>query len=651
MRTRTRVLIVAVLLLLPIVARWAWFYRGVYTPPFIPEIDESQIQVALPEYGPAAQEASEQGGRVVFDLGHNSNLEVDDLTPLQDRLATRGAILETHYGFDASLESQLRGAVALVVVAPSFSYSEWEVGAVMDFVRAGGRVLLVADPTRPVPMESDSQDLGEAFFPESAIPAINSLANPLGIVYFDDYLYNLVDNEGNYRNVRLTAGDSDHPLAEGLESVIFFATHSLRSDGVALLTGDDDTSSPLRTGETDLAAGVLSADGAVLALGDLTALTAPYHTMADNDRLMSNVAGWLLAAEREFDLLDFPYLFERAVDLVQISGEFLDPRLIAKSGMLKDVVALADLTLDLRDTDDPDHDAIFVGTFEDVELVQEYLDDAGVAIIIADAEEEVSTPTPTPTAGEEEEEVRDTIEVEGLGSVPLQGTTLFVVHRSDDRVVVISLGEDGDAAMEALDRLAAADFLGCAERDDVLVCSTGEAEEGLGLDEEREGPEEGETPVPEETPQAGPRVGSVLESAEAMTAGVPWLVELAEESYDETSQSGETYIYTIALDRSQDTLWVYGWCTFSEELLEQNWEYIALVFTVDDEDVPLSDFAMLDFDVDDEWCRFYHALVTDWPRGEHELIAEVTFDMELDDGQDIYPAGTHYYQYLVTVGG
>ena len=86
-------------------------------------------------------------------------------------------------------------------------------------------------------------------------------------------------------------------------------------------------------------------------------------------------------------------------------------------------------------------------------------------------------------------------------------------------------------------------------------------------------------------------------------------------------------------------------------MLEQNWEYIALVFTVDDEDVPLSRFAMLDFDVDDEWCRFYHALVTDWPRGEHELTIEVTFDMELDDGQDIYPAGTHYYQYLVTVGG
>lgn len=661
MKTRFKVLIFAVLLLLPIVARWAWYYRGVYTSPHIPEMDESQLEIAPPKYVPVAQEAAERGGRVLFDLGHLNNLEVDDLTPLQDRLAARGAILETHDGFDASVETQLRGAVALVVIAPTLSYSEWEVGAILDFIDAGGRVLLVADPTRHVPTAEDagSQDLTDILFPESAIPAINSLASPLGIVYFDDYLYNLVENEGNYRNVRLSVGDADHPLAEGLENVVFFAAHSVRSDGAALLTGDDDTSSPLRTGETDLAAGVLSADGGVLALGDLTALTAPYHTQADNDRLLSNIADWLLAAEREFGLLDFPYLFQRQVDLVQISGDYLDPRLIAKSGMLKNVVAWTDLTLDLRDIDDPDHDAIFVGTYEDVELVQDYLEDTGVTITLADQEEE-ETPTPTPAAGEEEEEIRDNIEVEGLGSVPLQGTTLFVVHHSDDRVVIISLAEDGDTAMEALDRLAAADFLGCAQRDEVVVCSTGEVEDGLGLDEE---PEEEETPVPEETPGpdetpvpvetpgAGPRIGTVLESEEAMGAGVPWLRELAEETYDETSLAGETYVYHIDLERSQDTLWVYGWCTFGEELLQENWDHIGLVFTLNDEDVPLSSFAVIEFDVDEEWCRLYYALVTDWPRGEHELLGEVTFDTELDDGQDIYPEGTHYYQFLVSVGG
>jgi hypothetical protein len=404
--------------------------------------------------------------------------------------------------------------------------------------------------------------------------------------------------------------------------------------------------SPLRTGESDLAAAALSADERVLALGDLTSLTAPYHAVADNDRFLSNIADWLASAEREWNLRDFPYLFQRPVDLVQSSGEFLDPRLISRSGQLADVLALADLTLDLRDAADPDHDAIYVGTFDDVELVQEYLDDAGVVITLVDEEETTATPA-------EEEEIRDNVEVEGLGTVPTEGTTLFVVHRSAGRIAIVALGEDGDAAMDALDRLWAADFIGCVDSESVTLCSTGEAEDGLGLDEERELPEEEEEEIPpEEEPTPGqPRIGSPLESEAALAEGVPWLLELAEEEYEDGSQAGETYEYTIALDPGQDALWVYGWCTATPEQLEQNWEHITLLFTMNDEEVPLSSFAMLELDTEVEPCRLYYAVVTDWPAGEHVLVTEVTFETELDDGTEIFPAGTHYYRYNVTVGG
>ena len=651
MRARTKITIAVLLFLLPIAWRWVWFHRGVYTAPLIPEMDDSQLEVSLPEYSPVLDEPAQAAGRVILDLAHNNNLEVDDLTPLQDRLRARGATIENYDGFTSYLDTRLRGAIAYLVVAPTYLFTEEEASAVVDFVEAGGRVLLVADPTRPVPVpeeEQDTLDLTQVFFPDSAIPAMNSLAGPLGVVYFDDYLYNQVNNEGNYRNVKLTAGDADHPLTEGLETVVFFAAHSLRSDGPTLLQGDENTFSPKRTGESDLAAGVLSADEGVLALGDLTVLTAPYHTVGDNDRFLSNVADWLMAAPREWNLRDFPYLFQRPVDLVQISGEYLDPRLVAKSGPLREVVALTGLTLELIDAAGPDHDAILVGTFDDVELVQEYLDDAGVTITFL--EEQAGTPTPTPTT-EEEELPRDAMEVKGLGSIPLQDTTLFVVHRAADGVSLVVLGEDGDAAMEALDRLTWADFASCVDRDDVTVCSAGEGQEGLGLDERPREEEERATPTPEEEQPSQPRIGSALESEAAMAAGAPWLEELAEESYDETSQAGETYLYTIALESSRDLLWVYGWCTTSQEILEQNWEHIALAFTLNGEDVPLSQFAILETDIEGQVCRLYYALVTDWPRGEHELLTEVTFDTELNDGQDTFPEGTHYYQYLVTVGG
>jgi hypothetical protein len=647
MRSWTKIVIACLLLILPVAGRWVWFHRGWYAPPVIPQLDESQMEVRAPEYAPVLQEVGEKMGRVVIDLGHYNNVEVDDLSPLWDRLAARGARVETYDGFISSLDSELRGAVALVIVAPTLSYEGYEVESILDFVDGGGRVLLVADPTRAIPLpeeEQDTLDLGEVLFPQSAVPAINSVAKPLGAVYFDDYLYNLVDNEGNYRNVKLTTFSENQPLTQGLSSVVFFASHSLRTDGLSLISGDANTLSPLRTGETGLTAAALAADGNVLALGDLTALTAPYHTVEDNDQFLSNIADWLVGGERVWDLRDFPYLFQRPVDLVQVSGEFVDPRLISEVGVLEEVLAEANLTLNLRETTQPDNDVLFVGTFENLELVEGYLDEAGVTITLQKEEEAA------PMA-EEEEELKNKIEVQGLGTVPLAGSTLFVVDRGADRVVVIALGEDGGAAIAALERLANGDFFGCVDSDDVLVCSTGEEEEGVGLDEERQAPEEEEQAREEAEEGGSPRIGSVVESELALAAGVPWLTELAEEEYDVTSQAGETYTYTVTLSQSRDVIWIYGWCTTTEELLEQNWENITLGFSVNDQDVSLNSFAMLESSLEDQECRLYYALVTDWPQGEHVLITEVTFETELDDGTDIYPIGTHWYKTIVTVGG
>jgi len=631
-----------VLIALPILGRFVWFYRGRYRPPDIPEF---HVQIVLqPDYQPFADEPLEGWGRVVIDLSHDNNLESDDLAPLRDRLTARAVAIETFDGSSVSLETQLRGATALVVIAPTSRYTAEERDTIVNFVEDGGRLLLVADPTRPVPPEEEEGvlDFESVLFPTSAIPAINSLANAFGVVYFDDYLYNLVDNEGNYRNIKFTNLNDEHPLTKDLEEVVFFAAHSLQSDDLSLISGDKNTLSPLRTGETDLTAAALAAEGQVLALGDVTILTPPYHTIADNDHFLSNIADWLATAEREWDLKDFPYLFERPVDLVQISEGFLDPRLIARSDPLEAVFDRADLTLNLCATADPDHDTLFVGTFDEVELVEEYLATAGVAVTIVGAEDE-GTGTDA-----EEEEPQDTIEIEGLGTMGIEGTTLFIVDRSADHVVVIALAEDGETAIEALERLASADFSGCVHGNAVTVCSRGEVQEGLGLDA---GGEPGQPPSAGVTPEGPPTVASPSEAEAAFEAQTPWLEDLAPESYDITSQAGETYTYTIAMDRSQDVMWVYGWCATTKELLTQNWDNISLVFTLDGEEVPLDSFVRLEGNFDELECRLYYTLLTDWPGGEHLLTTEVTFTTAINDGLDDYPAGTHVYEYRVQVAG
>lgn len=635
MRDRTKLLLLLALVALPVAGRLLWFHRGWYQPPEIPEIDESQMALPLPEYRPLADQPLETGGLVVIDLSHNNNLEVDDLTPLWDRLTARAVAIETLDDSSDSLETQLRGAIALLVIAPTSNYTAEERDLIADFVEDGGRLLLAADPTRPVPPEQEDEeeplDLESIFFPSSAVPAINSLANAFGLVYFDDYLYNLVDNEGNYRNVKFTVLSDEHSLTQDLETIVFFAAHSLQTDGLSLVNADENTLSSLRSGETGLTAAALAANGRVLALGDVTALTPSFHTIADNDRFLSNIADWLAAASREWDLKDFPHLFRGPVDLVQVSEGSLDPRLIARSGTLQELFQQSRLTLSLRAAADPDHDTLFVGTFDNVDLVQGYLATAGVTIVLAEADEE-------------EEEPQDTIEIEGLGTLGLEGTTLYVVDRSADRVVVVALAEDGEAAIQALERLTSVDFSGCVHGEGVTVCSTDEVQEGLGLEADRDEP--GQPPGEAVTP---PRVAARSEAEAAFEAQTPWLQELAPETYDLTSQAGETYTYTIEMDRSQEVMWVYGWCTVTQEQLAQNWENISLVFTLDGESVPLDSFVRLEDKFGDLECRMHYALLADWPSGEHQLTTEVTFATAINDGLDDFPAGTHIFEYRVHV--
>ena len=569
MKTTTKLLLLLGFFALLLVGRRVWFYRGPYTAPAIPEIDESQIVPLAADYQPFEDEPLAGDGRVLIDLSHANNLDINDLAPLRDRLEARGVAVETFDDTGGSLKAQLHSATALLVIAPTARYTAEEREPIVDFVQDGGRLLLAADPTRPVPEENEEEEefptLRSIFFPTSAVPAINSLANTFGVVYFNDYLYNLDDNEANYRNVKLAVLSDEHPLTQDIETVVFFATHSLRSNGLSLVVGDDHTHSPVRSGETGLAAVTLTADERVLALGDVTFLTAPYHTIGDNDRFLSHIADWLAVDGRaRDDLEDFPYLFERPVDLVQVSGDLLDPQLIARGSELREFFDQAGLPLNLRAAAGPDHDALFVGIFDDLELVQETLTAAGVTVTVAideeagqkpeegdvDAEEVVVEAEVEAEAeveieeGTEKESRPGTIDIKTLGTIGIKGTTLFVVDRSADRVAVIVLAEDSALVVEAVERLVSNDLSGCVQVDAVTVCSTGEAQDGLGLDTDDEAVGEDEGEDEDKPPSEGKEGGRIFilsddGKSDGARTGAAEFEAILGESYDVTVWSIE----------------------------------------------------------------------------------------------------------------
>jgi C-terminal processing protease CtpA/Prc len=151
------------------------------------------------------------------------------------------------------------------------------------------------------------------------------------------------------------------------------------------------------------------------------------------------------------------------------------------------------------------------------------------------------------------------------------------------------------------------------------------------------------------TPSGPPTIRSVSDSQDALQAGASALEDLAQESYDETSQAGQTYLYTVPLSTSRDLLWIYGWCTADQASFTDNWSKIQLVFTLDGQEVPLDSFAEFEGALQGQQCRFYYVLLSDWPVGEHVLTTQVTFTTPLNDGFADYPAGTHTYEYHVYV--
>ncbi len=678
MRKQLKILLFLVLLLLPVIARFIWFFPGTYEPPTISEIDYSEISTLRSDYQSFDDQPMSSNAHVVIDLSHANRLVINDLDPLRDRLEARGVTITAYDGSTGSLVDQLRDATALVVLAPTEEFAEsQELDAILQFVEDGGRLLLAADPTRPAADSGVGYD--DSGFPfllprVSAIPATNSLANAFDVSYFRDYIYNTHDNESNYRNVRFTNFSEAHPLTEGLENVVFYSAHSLQSRGIPLVMGDENTLSPVRVGETNLVVAYLTADEQVLALGDITFMTVPFHRVGDNDRFLSNIADWLALSERQRDdLEDFPLLFSQPVELVQVSGNLLDPRLVNRTDELQALFDDANLALslsllapdliiengqlleletqetkpvlELNEVLTPGHDSLLVGSFEHLApTLQNYLTstfDITVTMIISVEDVDLGSPeevieedeevAPSPVSEEsdmaaedldipigepfpeldaiyqgsvglndmisgtlaeneshlwsfsdgpavidiiltpaedldavlvvydsdgelvesedlgglgneemitglvitgdepygivvrnyftdrdgeggdyslsvtesgsapvldleepaepEVEEVSDgggsatgIIEIEDMGVFAFEGTIIFLVDRSNGRLIITVLAENGELVLEGLSMLVNHDFANCVERDRITICSTGELQEGVGFD-------------------------------------------------------------------------------------------------------------------------------------------------------------------------
>ncbi|HSG43614.1 MAG TPA: hypothetical protein VLA72_10715 [Anaerolineales bacterium] len=161
------------------------------------------------------------------------------------------------------------------------------------------------------------------------------------------------------------------------------------------------------------------------------------------------------------------------------------------------------------------------------------------------------------------------------------------------------------------------------------------------------------TEQPMEKAKEPPYFASVQDTQSAFDQGTDHLESYASDypELPEINQPGDIYTYTVFLFPSPIPLiWSYGWCTTTEEILEENFKHIQLDLIADDIPVPKTNIAVID-DVSNEGypCRNFAVLINKWPTGLHRLQTRVTFTQDIDDGWDLYPAGTHTFEYLVPI--
>ncbi|NWF63425.1 MAG: hypothetical protein HXY38_03880 [Chloroflexi bacterium] len=374
-------LIIAILaLLLPALARAAWFYRG--DPPQRPEI-------ATPDYAsferpqapvntPQTSDIEPVGGIVLLDAAHGNQFNLSEIDSLAAAIRARGGNLET-VSDALQLETSLKYASAYITVSPTLTYSVYETRALKDFTDRGGKLLVFVDATRYY--------LGFDMISGNPIPygdvdAANSLLKMWDISVNNDYLYNVEKNEGNFRNVIFDQfGKSE--LTFGLNDVALYGARSVESDsGLILLQGSENTLSSKDDAHDPTAGGaILSEDGSVAAFGDFTFLSAPYSTYTDNAILIQNLSDFTLSGETTASLDVFPYLFTGETVQVYVSSELeKDPTLVNGLGSLQTTMRALNYKVEFVEDVPSSGDVIIIGLLDSTDEFNTYLKKADVDI-------------------------------------------------------------------------------------------------------------------------------------------------------------------------------------------------------------------------------------------------------------------------------
>lgn len=393
----------ALLAMPTLVREWGLQYNErAYTPPDVPALNlaATPAPTATPQAVGDPQFANNdtlRRGPVVVDFAHFSFLNPANLQPLADALADRGLglrywvsqvntmALESSAQFPDQSEDlavQLKEASALVVVSPFFMWTPQEIAVAERFVADGGRLLLASDPD----INGDFPSL------------VNILAEPFGVVFNDDYLYDTSNNDGNYTFFFNEAVPVEGEAAAGTEAladaqIAFYGGRSIGGAVIPQLHSVATTLSSLRTGQnsfTTVGIGGVAGRGTagrVLAISDFDVLSEAYRVRHDNQRMVDFVADFLSADQRNNTMADFPEYLGKEVALSYGAGLAIDANLLLQGAQIQQRLENTGRTLVLTNghaltkPSNDGKDLIYLTDYTTAVSETTLLDDLGIQII------------------------------------------------------------------------------------------------------------------------------------------------------------------------------------------------------------------------------------------------------------------------------
>lgn len=464
-----RILMALAFFSLPLLFRGLWFYRGFQlNNNSVDSPDFSEFTVIQPPLStlPASTPSTIGNGiKILFDQAHINKYTLAEIESLRNLLLQQGAeIIELRIKND--LAELLNKADAFVIITPADFYTTADLELIENFVQRGGRLLVIADPTRSY-SEYDTER-------EISVILANEILEPFKISFRNDYVYNLTKNEGNYRNVFISPAVKN-PLLNNISELVFYASHSLDTLTKVVLKGDENTLSSLDEQGDGLPVAALDESGNVLAIGDMTFMTTPYNMVADNYQLVINISRFLLLSSRSRTLADFPNLFTRPVSIRLDERIALDADLLSVIADLKHNFISDDLPLVILEREEPGFDQIILGIYPPNDQVKEYTDFFGInfdngkyvpsQVTTPDVESELPPPALDDSLSDS-----STFLIPGFGKIPSDGFGFAMLQNKLDQTTLILLADSQENIVKLLRLLVTGSLDLCLTIDFIAVC-------------------------------------------------------------------------------------------------------------------------------------------------------------------------------------